>query len=89
MNANGASTFGASPPVFFVGKKFPNPQPFDVFEILDRAHAVFSPVPLIHMFHILTGETFTFKTKRDLPLLNHCAIFDFAPDNTNRFSLVE
>jgi hypothetical protein len=75
----------ARPADFFVRHKLPNAKPLDVFEILDCAHVVSGSIPFIHVFHLLAGKTVAFKTKLCIPLLQHFAVFDLAPENADGF----
>ncbi len=85
MDADGAAAFWASPSDFFVCSKLPNTKPLDVFEILDHAHVVFGPIPLVHVLHPFAGKAVTLKTKLQIPLLKDFAVFDFAPESGDGF----
>ncbi len=85
MDADGAAAFGAIPSDFFVCGKLPNSKPLDVFEILDGAYVVSGSISFIHVLDLLAGKTIAFKTKLCIPLLQHFAVFDFAPEDADGF----
>jgi len=85
VNTNGASTFGASPPDLFVGKKFSNPDPSDILQILDHAHAVFGSISFIQMLQTSTWKSIALKAKPWFGILHEFTIFDFASNARDTF----
>jgi hypothetical protein len=57
----------------------------DAFEILDGAHAVFGPIPLIHVLYPVARKTVALEAKFQIPLLKDFAVFDFAPESGDGF----
>jgi hypothetical protein len=85
VNTDHAAAVGARPSDFFVGNKFSNSQPLDVFKVLDHTHVVSGPISFIHVLHLLAWKTVTFKTELYIPLLKDFAVFDFAPEGADGF----
>jgi hypothetical protein len=85
VNTDHAAAVGARPSDFFVGNKFSNSQPLDVFKILDHTHVVSGSISFIHVLHTFAGKTVAFKTKLCIPLLKDFAVFDFAPEGADGF----
>jgi hypothetical protein len=83
VDTDSATAIGASPPDLFICDKLPNSKLLDVFEILDHAHVVSGSIPFIHVLHLLAGKPLAFKTKLCIPLLNHFAVLDLAPEDAD------
>jgi hypothetical protein len=85
VDADRPAAIRASPADFFVYHKLPNSKLLDIFEILYGAHVVSGSISLIHVLNLLAGKTVAFKTKLCIPLLQHFAVFDLAPENADGF----
>lgn len=83
MNTDDASTGGTRPSCYFIFEIGSHTIFFHVLEILDDAHLVFRPIPLVHLFYFLAGKCRASKT---IPhIFAFTAILDVAPKTSDGF----
>ena len=88
MDTQHKSAFRANPPLLLVSHETPDARPLNFVKVLDHAHAIFRPVPLVELTETLAGVFVTGKAILELPTLRFFAILDLAEDAVLRFQAV-
>ncbi|MGB5099238.1 MAG: hypothetical protein WBN94_01385 [Methanothrix sp.] len=88
MNAEHLAAFWANPPFFFVSDEMPYPEFSDVLKIVDHAHAVLGPIPLVQMVQPNTREAVTIEAVLDFGIRYLLTVFNSTNDAGFRFEAV-
>jgi len=88
VNTEDLPAFWAAPSFFFVSDEMLYAEFSYVLEIVDHAHAILGPIPLIQTVQPVIGEAVTTKAVLDYAVHDLLPVFDFTCDAGFRFEAV-
>jgi hypothetical protein len=78
MNAEHLTAFWASPPFFFISDELPYAEFSNVIEVINHAHAILGPIPLIQMVQPDARKAATTKAVLGFGVRHLLTALDFA-----------
>jgi hypothetical protein len=88
VNTEELPAFRASPPLFFVSDEMPYAEFSNALEVIDHAHAILGPIPLIQMVQPVAREAITTKAVLDFGVHYLLTVLDSTYDAGFRFEAV-
>ena len=88
MNTEELTAFRAAPPFFFVSDEMPYAEFSNALEVIDHAHAILGPIPLIQMVKPVAREAVTTKAVLDFGVHYLITVLDSTYDAGFRFEAV-